>query len=185
MSGARTAAALVEAQDCARDTGTFALQALTVYQPWAQALALGIKSIETRSWPTRHRGLLAIHAGSYIFPGNKYCQDLLDNIKDIGGDIAPLAGISDWPRGAIIAVGRLVDCLEMVKAPSMNEAGWGVFGTGRYGWVLDDAIQLPSPIITPGKQGLWRVDDGHAHAIARQVRQVMAHVSEWRLAEPW
>lgn len=38
------------------------MKALTVRQPWASLIAAGVKSIETRSWSTAHRGPLAIHA---------------------------------------------------------------------------------------------------------------------------
>jgi hypothetical protein len=40
-----------------------AVKALTVRQPHAQLIALGIKTIETRSWATKYRGPLVIHAG--------------------------------------------------------------------------------------------------------------------------
>jgi hypothetical protein len=39
------------------------VKALTLHQPWASAIAEGIKTIETRSWSTSYRGPLAIHAG--------------------------------------------------------------------------------------------------------------------------
>lgn len=35
---------------------------LTLWQPWASLVALGVKTIETRSWATKHRGRIAIHA---------------------------------------------------------------------------------------------------------------------------
>lgn len=38
-------------------------KALTLHQPWASLIALGVKTIETRSWSTKYRGPLAIHAG--------------------------------------------------------------------------------------------------------------------------
>jgi hypothetical protein len=38
------------------------VKALTLWQPWASLVALGVKSIETRSWSTSYRGPLAIHA---------------------------------------------------------------------------------------------------------------------------
>jgi hypothetical protein len=38
------------------------VRALSLWQPWASLVAEGIKTIETRSWGTRHRGPLAIHA---------------------------------------------------------------------------------------------------------------------------
>lgn len=39
------------------------MKALTIRQPWASLIAVGAKSIETRSWPTKYRGELLIHAG--------------------------------------------------------------------------------------------------------------------------
>lgn len=40
------------------------MKVLTLHQPWASLIALGVKTIETRSWSTAYRGPLAIHAGS-------------------------------------------------------------------------------------------------------------------------
>lgn len=39
------------------------MKALTLYQPWASLIALGVKTVETRPWATKYRGPLAIHAG--------------------------------------------------------------------------------------------------------------------------
>jgi hypothetical protein len=39
------------------------VKVLTLHQPWASLVALGVKTIETRSWSTSYRGPLAIHAG--------------------------------------------------------------------------------------------------------------------------
>jgi len=38
-------------------------RALTIRQPWASLIALGVKTIETRGWSTAYRGPLVIHAG--------------------------------------------------------------------------------------------------------------------------
>lgn len=40
------------------------MKALTLWQPWASLIALGVKSIETRAWSTSYRGPLAIHAAA-------------------------------------------------------------------------------------------------------------------------
>lgn len=42
---------------------TVTLRALTIRQPWAWAIIHGGKDIENRSWNTKHRGPLVIHAG--------------------------------------------------------------------------------------------------------------------------
>jgi len=36
------------------------IRTLSLWQPWASLMALGLKRMETRSWPMRHRGPLAI-----------------------------------------------------------------------------------------------------------------------------
>lgn len=42
------------------------MKALTIYQPWATLIAIGAKHIETRSWSTKYRGPLAVHAGKVL-----------------------------------------------------------------------------------------------------------------------
>jgi hypothetical protein len=39
------------------------MKALTILEPWASIIACGAKQIETRSWSTKYRGSIAIHAG--------------------------------------------------------------------------------------------------------------------------
>ncbi len=38
------------------------MKAISLHQPWASLVATGVKTIETRSWSTKYRGPLAIHA---------------------------------------------------------------------------------------------------------------------------
>jgi len=38
------------------------MKALTLTQPWATLVILGVKRIETRGWATPYRGRIAIHA---------------------------------------------------------------------------------------------------------------------------
>lgn len=40
------------------------MKAVTLWQPWASLVAIGAKTIETRSWATSYRGPLAIHAAA-------------------------------------------------------------------------------------------------------------------------
>jgi hypothetical protein len=42
-------------------------KAITLWQPWAYLLVQGIKKFETRGWPTKYRGPLAIHASAMSF----------------------------------------------------------------------------------------------------------------------
>lgn len=38
------------------------MKAITIWQPWAEFVAAGVKHNETRSWATKYRGPIAIHA---------------------------------------------------------------------------------------------------------------------------
>jgi hypothetical protein len=42
------------------------MKVLTVRQPWASLIVAGIKNVENRSWRTKYRGKLGIHAGSHV-----------------------------------------------------------------------------------------------------------------------
>jgi activating signal cointegrator 1 len=44
------------------------VKALTMTQPWATLVAIGANVIETRDWPTKHRGPFAIHAAKGFPP---------------------------------------------------------------------------------------------------------------------
>ena len=39
------------------------LVALSIKQPWAALIVAGLKTVEVRTWPTRRRGRVLIHAG--------------------------------------------------------------------------------------------------------------------------
>jgi hypothetical protein len=38
------------------------MKAISLWNPWAYAVPLGLKGVETRSWATNYRGPIAIHA---------------------------------------------------------------------------------------------------------------------------
>ena len=95
------------------------IKALSLHQPWASLVQLGIKTIETRSWSTKCRGPLAIHA-------TKRNAKFVD-MKRLVGDQLPAwdawynAGlVSDdgetdrMPYGAVVATCELVDCVPIV-----------------------------------------------------------------------
>jgi len=46
------------------------MKAISLWQPWASLVACGAKRFETRSWPTRYRGPLLIHAAKKVVPSD-------------------------------------------------------------------------------------------------------------------
>lgn len=143
------------------------LKALSLTQPWASLVALGIKQVETRSWATQHRGWIAIHA-SKGFPKwavetcfeDEFCAPLkAAGFEKPGG----------LPTGAIIGVVRIIGYLPTSRITigettdysagtiSKLEELYGDYGENRYGLFLADAVALPEPIPCKGALSLWQV----------------------------
>lgn len=128
------------------------MRGLTLHQPWAQLIADGRKAFETRSWDTRYRGPIAIHAGRTV-----------DAEYSIECGYRPGA----LPVGAIVAVARLVGIITteqaqrtfddtMPFARAREEFSHGDYSPGRYAWELGDVRAVPA-IAIRGAQGLWDV----------------------------
>lgn len=138
------------------------MKALTILQPWASLIACGAKKIETRSWATKYRGPLAIHAG-------KQWREIVkkgDLPEEIHAALCWKGGFkkfNDLPRGKIIAVAKLVDCIlmteENISPLSPQERAFGHFEPGRFMWVLDEIRPLATPVPAHGMQGLWNWEE--------------------------
>ena len=48
------------------------MKALTIRQPWADAIVHGTKRTENRTWKTTHRGPVLIHAGVAYDPMGRF-----------------------------------------------------------------------------------------------------------------
>jgi len=59
------------------------VKVLSLLQPWATLVVMGIKKIETRSWSTTHRGALLIHASKGKAGSIFTNRSLLKNILQI------------------------------------------------------------------------------------------------------
>lgn len=114
-------------------------KALTLHQPWASLVALGVKTIETRSWPTRYRGRLLIHAGAKRPTFTTVGAWICDPRYRLGGQYGPrepriwrsltqpgdLFGTHEsreLPLGAIVASCTLVDVVDVVGADGCKNA---------------------------------------------------------------
>lgn len=129
------------------------MRAISLWQPWASAIALGHKRIETRGWSTPYRGPLAIHAALRWTGDQKEFAQIERSLGRMPGRI---------PRGAIVAVCKLVDVRgsdELALTVGPVEKLYGDYDSGRFGWLLEDIVPLAEPLAWKGKQGFFNVPD--------------------------
>ena len=129
------------------------MRAISLWQPWATAIAFGTKKIETRHWSTDYRGPLAIHAAKRW---DRSQRDFA-SVELVMCRLPPRV-----PLGAIVAVCVLSDvrlAQDLAITISPIERMYGDYSFGRYGWVLTDIRALPEPIPFKGAQGFFNVPD--------------------------
>jgi activating signal cointegrator 1 len=131
------------------------MKVLSLLQPWATLVVMGVKKIETRSWSSSHRGDLLIHAslgkkaGLIVKddPFKKYIPDF--NELPFGAIIGKVI-VED-----IIPVDRLMLSDSMINKLSLEERAFGDYSKGRYAWILSEPEQFEKPISIKGSLGLW------------------------------
>lgn len=105
------------------------MKTISLTQPFATLVSLGVKKIETRSWATSYRGPLAIHAAKGYGKGgmrdhkalcgtepfcsvlNAACKAHYDALDTSIGVLRAMAEHPFMPMGAIVATCELVDCV--------------------------------------------------------------------------
>ena len=132
------------------------MKAISLWQPWATLLATGAKTIETRSWTTQHRGVIAIHAGLKVFDDPLFLAEPFSSLLNY---VAP----ANLPHGAIVGLALLTDCKRTTWDRKGRRDGWieqlsaieyalGDFGPNRFGWFMSDAKPLARPIPCRGNR---------------------------------
>lgn len=125
------------------------MKALSIKEPYASLICRGVKTIETRSFKTKYRGELYIHASK-----TKNNKDHIYKLKGLYKE-------EDLKPGFIICKCTLSDCIYMdenfIKLVKKNktEELCGNYAIGRYAWILKDITPLKKPILIKGKLGIW------------------------------
>lgn len=148
------------------------LPVISLDQPWASAVAYGLKPAETRDWmaPRKLWGQnLGIHATK-----RRPDQMILDAIADED----PRMLDYDWysePRGALVAVVKLNRCgrvvsiddhhgTALIEVPGLalpepiETDALGYYGWGRWVWQFGHIAKFDEPIEMPGRQRIWYTD---------------------------
>jgi hypothetical protein len=106
------------------------MKAISLHQPWASMIARGEKTIETRMWPTNHRGRLLICAAK--------------TVKGQG------------PIGVAVAIVNVISCRPMTDLD--EQAACYPNEKGRWAWVLYNIWPIPEPFPVTGRQRLFDAD---------------------------
>jgi len=135
------------------------MKTITIKQPWASLIVQGIKDIENRTWPTKFRGRVLVHASAKIWNEELLGLMTFDQVDKISE-----YGIREFfagsrVTGAIIGSVEIVDCVinhesiwaEKVEMPAGIYMGEELI----YNWVLANPILFPEPIPAKGKLSFW------------------------------
>lgn len=141
------------------------MKVITLWQPWASLMAWGFKTIETRHWETKHRGLLGIHAAQKVpfnYLGASRHANVFESALAACVEMRKGQGLShDFPTGVILCTVSLFDIeptsAEMDVVSNFNRV-FGNFELGRYAWRTTNLVEFKKPIPAKGHQQLWNFD---------------------------
>lgn len=128
------------------------MKALSVKQPWAGWIAAGIKTIETRTWYTKHRGDLLICSSKKYDEVENYVHVIRSAMeKNLKYDL------DGWfmATGYALAIVSLSECRPMVG--NDEQKALCPCADGLYSWVLED-IRVIDPIKVKGQRGLFEIN---------------------------
>src|SRR5262245_8471910 len=94
------------------------MKALTIRQPYAWLIVAGHKDVENRSWSTKYRGPLLIHAG--VQPHS----NPLNDIEERYGVRIP---------SSVLQFGGVIGCVDLIAVTTASPSPWF---DGPYGFVL-------------------------------------------------
>ena len=135
------------------------MKAITIHEPYASLIIMGIKRFETRGWSTNLRGSLAIHAAR---------QEMTQEGKKVAEkyDITP-------QYGKVLGVVEIINCFKCqsdnLLSSSESRAQWiigeeseekefGWFTVGRFAWQMKVLEKFEIPIPAKGQQRFWTWD---------------------------
>ena len=127
------------------------MKVLTIKQPFASLIAEGIKEYEFRTWKTKYRGEILIHAGKGV---DKKAMKKYEHLN------------LEYPSGCIIAKCNLDDCVfiddnmriflqkknPLVYSNIINNYDWN-----GYGFLLSNVRKI-NPIFVKGKLSFWEYE---------------------------
>ena len=136
-----------------RSRDSLEVKALTIRQPWAELIIRGRKPFELRSWRTKYRGPLVIHAAAKV-----------DSERAVELGLNP----DKLVTSAFVGVALLTDVRSFTREDARllkKKRGGEGWYPGLFSWVLTKPRRISSPIKAKGRLGLIPVSS----AILRRI----------------
>ena len=116
--------------------------AISIHGHWAAAIMDGRKKFENRTFKTKHRGRVWVHASLNNKPIDSSSKRLLRGL------------VVPYPRGVIVGS---VDVFGCVPSTSLNASNPWVLGP--WCWLLRDPQPLKNPVPCSGQAKFWHVPE--------------------------
>ena len=134
--------------------------ALSIRQPWAEAIVSGRKSIEIRNWTTRYRGPVWVHAAKHAAP----------HLLEMETERSCLY------RGGVVGI------VSLEAVVSMTPERWelwrdqhlatGDYPSGTFAWLLTEQHRLPRPVSVEGSLKLFNLPENTLRELLTEFAQL-------------
>ena len=128
------------------------MKAISLWNPWAEAMRLGLKKCETRSWPTEYRGDLIICSAKRRLDETGLSVAL--------GQQIPLTGMK---FGFALCIVEICGCVSTERVQGFlppldkTELALGDYSPKRFVWLTQNLRPLANPVPIVGHQGFWNL----------------------------
>lgn len=127
------------------------MKALSVRQPWTHCILHLGKDYENRSWSTKFRGKVLLHASKGM-TWEEYEECLA--IVRLVGEIRPFPSGTCFPAFRFLQRGGVVGVVDIVSCTTAMDSPWRF---GNYGYGLANAREVPF-FPCKGQLGFFEVD---------------------------
>lgn len=124
------------------------MKAISIKQPWASLIVNGYKEYEFRSWNTKFRGKVYIHASKEVE------KESLQRFEQLG---------LNYPTGQIIGSAVITNCIPITKEfeTALIEENPLVYGAREnrtgYAFQMESIQKFEHPVPMKGMLGFWNV----------------------------
>jgi hypothetical protein len=120
------------------------VKALTIRQPWAELIMLGVKDVENRSRRTTFRGRFAVHVSGKRADRSSIDFDVVPaNVRDA----ARRAWEANESAGRVIGTVELMDCVVESRSPWAMEGCWH--------WLVANPRRYARSVRAKGQLNMW------------------------------